>query len=72
MGTVWRDEAPVLPRNRDTAWGVVYLLIGFAILVLTPPAAMSPWFLAAACVGFAVGVFYIGRGYLADLRERDS
>ena len=69
---VWQDERPILPRNPDSVWGVIYLFIGLAILVLTPPAYMSPWFFGAACVGFLSGAFLLGRGYIADLRERDS
>ena len=69
---VWQDERPILPRNRDSVWGVAYLLLGLAILTLCPPAYMSPWIFAAACVAFIAGIALLGRGYLADLRERDS
>ena len=72
MTRSWTDDEPLLPLNRDSLWGVLYLLIGLSILIFTPPSAMSPWFFAASMVGFVVGLVLLGRGWLVAMAERDD
>lgn len=73
MSLRWTDdERPLLPHNSDSVWGVGYLLLGFAILIFTPPGRMSPWFFAAAMVGFVVGITLLGKGWLTAMAERDD
>lgn len=68
MSCRWpNDERPTFPLNHDSASGVLFLLLGLGILILTPPASMSPWVFFTACVGFIAGLVFIALGYRQEM-----
>ena len=68
MSSRWpNDERSTIPVNRDSAWGAVLLVLALAILVLTPPASMSPWIFGTAGFGMLTGLSLIVVGFLKEV-----
>jgi hypothetical protein len=70
MTRSWTDEErPAIPRNMETAWSILFLVLGLGILIVTPPMAMNPWIFGTSCLGLAVGVVFMFLSYRKDERS---